>query len=311
MSQAQRTAHNEMVSVRPQVTVYVKPGYARCDTAVATMERVREQVPFELALIDVSTDPKLDQKFGRDVPVVMIDDRQAFKASVPEAAFKRRVKRAGRSSGGQPTNPENGPMVIDALEGLDAQAPRVPAPVMLAVVALTVIGALYWAWGGISEARFARGRLARELLQVQARNTVPPSFALVDAEGKSVRSIDRFRERVVFINFWATWCPPCVEEMPSMKRLQEKMVDEPRFAMLAISTDDDWSAVRKFFRGPPPFDVLLDDKGVAETYGTTKFPETYIIVDGRLVGYIVGPRDWDTWYAEAYLRALSEHGSAL
>src|SRR5204863_8336957 len=101
--------------------------------------------------------------------------------------------------------------------------------------------------------------------------------------------------KVVFINFWATWCPPCVEEMPSLVRLHAKLKDDPRFALLAVSTDDGWEPVQKFFGGKPPaMTVLLDPKGtIAHEYGTTKFPETYIVVGGKVRGFILGPRDWD------------------
>lgn len=95
-----------------------------------------------------------------------------------------------------------------------------------------------------------------------------------------------------------------------MRRLHEKLRADPKFTLLAVSTDESWTPVRAFFGEPAPeFAVLLDKGGaVARQYGTEKFPETYVLVDGQLVGHIVGPRDWDTWYAEAYLRSLLTHG---
>ncbi|MEM7675213.1 MAG: TlpA disulfide reductase family protein, partial [Myxococcota bacterium] len=186
---------------------------------------------------------------------------------------------------------------------------------MVAVTALllaVVAGAGYFLYEGVAEAKFGRGRLARRLLDIKEKQETPPTFKLEAFKGQRVTSDERFAGKVVFLNFWATWCPPCVEEMPSMMRLKSRMASEPRFEMLTISTDEEWAPVRKFFEDGPPFDVLLDQGGkIAKEYGTTKFPETYIIVDGRLVGHIVGPRDWDTWYAEAYLRALSQHGMQL
>ncbi|MCA9552212.1 MAG: TlpA family protein disulfide reductase [Myxococcales bacterium] len=194
---------------------------------------------------------------------------------------------------------------LEALEEL-APAPYVPPrPITLAFVALTLAGVAYFASEGVQAARSSDGRVAGQLLRVEPRNERPPAFKLKDYDGKEV-SLDAFKDKVVFLNFWATWCPPCVEEMPSMRRLQARMADDPNFVMLAVSTDDDWDVVRKFFEGEaPPFPVLLDPGGtVAKEYGTVKFPETYILKDGKVVGFIMAGRDWDPWYAEAYLRGL-------
>ncbi len=279
--------------------MYVKPGYAPCRAAVAMMERVRETVPFDLQQIDVTEDESLSKKYGSDVPVVTINGTEAFRTTVPEAAFKRRLKRAKKGGPAALAPPQ------EAAAGKGSPGVRVPLPVRVAIVLAVLVGAGYFIQDGIAAARTGRGRLARSLLKVEARNEAPPSFTLERMRGGQAASEDQFRGRVVFINFWATWCPPCVEEMPSMLRLKEKMRDEPRFDMLAISTDEAWAPVRKFFERAPPFEVLLDKEGdLARRYGTEKFPETYVVVDGRLVGYIIGPRDWDTWYAEAYLRAL-------
>ena len=304
MSRANQPTHNKSVSVRPQVVVYVKPEHKPSTSAVATLERIRKQIPFDLEQIDITGDPKLTKKHGSDVPVVLIDGERAFKGRVPEAAFKKRVKKANGAE--RPSPAESTPR---------AEAPsakRVPWGAKAAVLATVVLGVGFFISRGIAEANYGRGRLARALLNVVPRDEPPIPFNLEKFDGAKVLSDQRFRGKVVFVNFWATWCPPCVEEMPSMLRLSAKMKDDPRFDMVAISTDEGWDPVKKFFEQPPPFDVLLDKEGkLAKKYGTDKFPETYIVVDGRLVGHIIGPRDWDTWYAEAYLRAITEHGEAL
>lgn len=185
-------------------------------------------------------------------------------------------------------------------------APFVPPKVLtVALLALALGGAGYFVSEGLATARGAEGALASKLLNVVSKNETPPSFDLPGYDGKKMGLAD-VQGKVVFLNFWATWCPPCVEEMPSMKRLQARMADDPNFSMVTISTDEEWAEVRQFFEGDaPPFPVLLDPGGdLAKRYGTEKFPETYVLVDGRLVGHIVGPRDWDHWYAEAYLRGL-------
>ena len=201
-----------------------------------------------------------------------------------------------------------------ALEALDAVAhpPFVP-PRLFTLIALgfVVVAVGFFARQGFARLATADGHLSERLLKVQPKHELPIAFDLPHLEGKN-RNLEAVAGpgKVVFINFWATWCPPCVEEMPSLRRLAHRMADEPDFSMLAISADDAWAPVRRFFeKEPAPFEVLLDVSGeLARQYGTEKFPETYIVANDRLVGYVVGPRDWDTWYAEAYLRSLVGQG---
>lgn len=218
------------------------------------------------------------------------------------AASKKRRRRAAEA---QQTAEAEAEPALEALEETSAAPFVPPRGVTLALLAVTLGGAAYFAAQGVEAARLSEGRLAATLLRVETKDEPPQRFELKSLEGETV-SLSAYDGKVVFLNFWATWCPPCVEEMPSMRRLREKLADDDRFVMLAVSADDEWAPVKKFFRGEtPPFSVLLDPGGdLAKQYGTEKFPETYVLVDGRLVGYIVGPRDWDTWYAEAYLRAL-------
>ena len=76
-------------------------------------------------------------------------------------------------------------------------------------------------------------------------DSTAPDFTVQDADRKI--SLRDLRGKIVVLNFWATWCPPCVEEMPSLLRLQAKLKDDPRFVLLAVSTDEGWEPVRKFF----------------------------------------------------------------
>lgn len=121
-----------------------------------------------------------------------------------------------------------------------------------------------------------------------------PDFQLQDLQGKDVRLSD-FRGKIVFLNFWATWCPPCREEMPSMEELYRAMRGRP-FVMLAVSVDNDPEQVRRFQKASAySFPILLDHENrVAALYGTTGVPETFLIgPDGSLVfRRIIGPRDW-------------------
>ncbi len=148
-----------------------------------------------------------------------------------------------------------------------------------------------------------------------------PPFQLRGLDGKPVSLADA-RGQVVFVNFWATWCPPCREEMPSMAALGQALASRypGQFKMIAVSVDDDLGAIRSYFAstpagGPPPAVTIAHDadQAVTRAYYTQargfvpdlKFPETYIVdKTGRLVAYIVGPRDWSDPTARAFLEAL-------
>lgn len=120
-----------------------------------------------------------------------------------------------------------------------------------------------------------------------------PEFTLKTLEGESV-SLSQLRGKVVFLNFWASWCPPCRAEMPSMNRLNEVFADR-EFVMLAVNVEQDRGVVEAFLaKLPHDFTVLLDLKGEAQNlYQVFRFPETFLIdKEGRIVERFIGARDW-------------------
>jgi cytochrome c biogenesis protein CcmG, thiol:disulfide interchange protein DsbE len=103
-----------------------------------------------------------------------------------------------------------------------------------------------------------------------------PDFAVRDGSRSVV--LHEMRGKVVVLNFWATWCPPCVEEMPSLVQMQARLKDKG-VEVLAISTDVDGSAYQRFLK-EHNVDLLTvrdPDQKTNTVYGTFKFPETYII----------------------------------
>jgi peroxiredoxin len=120
-----------------------------------------------------------------------------------------------------------------------------------------------------------------------------PEVVLPDLNGQTVRLSD-YRGEVVVLNFWATWCPPCVEEMPSLERLH-KALGNKGLRVLAASVDDNLEDIERFRKQYQLTLPILHDEGgrVSHTFTTFKYPETYIVGrDGRLVAKIIGPRDW-------------------
>ena len=135
-----------------------------------------------------------------------------------------------------------------------------------------------------------------------------PNFSLADLNGNTVRLTD-YKGKVVLLNIWATWCPPCVEEMPSMERLHRELKDE-LFAILAVSIDSSGAEVVVPFmeKYNLSFTTLTDQKGVMKSlYQTTGIPESFIIdKDGTIAQRIIGPRDWAAPVIIQYLRDLSQ-----
>ena len=123
-----------------------------------------------------------------------------------------------------------------------------------------------------------------------------PSFELQSVSGGKVSLLD-YRGKVVFINFWATWCSTCEVEMPSMEKLYQKYKDHG-FEMLTISVDKDPSLIEPFMKKYKlTFPVLLDTESevAKKDYKTTGVPETFIVnKEGIIVFKRIGPDDWAT-----------------
>jgi len=121
----------------------------------------------------------------------------------------------------------------------------------------------------------------------------PPPLALTDLDGRPHRLSD-YRGRVVLINFWATWCAPCRDEMPSIQHLKEKLAGRP-FVVLAVNLDEPEARVRKFLsQMKVDFTVLLDpEKKAARAWEARILPASFVIgPDGRIRYNLVGELDW-------------------
>lgn len=134
---------------------------------------------------------------------------------------------------------------------------------------------------------------------VAQKGLLAPDFELQDTSGK-VWKLSALRGQVVFINFWATWCPPCREEMPSMQELH-KVMPQDRFKMLTILSNDEPALAKNFLaKVGADFPVLLDLLSkTAKAYGLTGVPETFIVdKEGVLRQKYLGPRDWSSVEAQ-------------
>jgi thiol-disulfide isomerase/thioredoxin len=136
-----------------------------------------------------------------------------------------------------------------------------------------------------------------------------PDFDLPLLSGNERFVLSEKRGRVVLVNFWATWCKPCEEEMPSMERLYRELAPAG-FEMVAVSVDQDPADVEKFReRVGVTFPIALDpSQEVSALYQTQGFPESLLVdQEGRILERYVGPREWSIYAPR--IRSLISQGS--
>lgn len=146
---------------------------------------------------------------------------------------------------------------------------------------------------------------APQILHAAQTPQPAPDFELVDLDGVPHKLSD-YRGKVVVLNFWATWCPPCRYEMPSMQRGWEQVKDED-IVFLGVNVGEDADTVFVFLADyPVEFPLWFDHEAkVIESYPVTGLPTTYIIDPaGRITHRAVGSREWDDPGLLGQLRAL-------
>ena len=142
----------------------------------------------------------------------------------------------------------------------------------------------------------AWGAHAKELKPMTPRAPLS-ALTLPDLNGK-IHTLADYKGKVVLVNFWATWCPPCRAEMPSMQRLKERMAGKP-FAILAVDMAESETEIRDFLKEIKPskidFTILLDKEGsTIKDWRVSVFPTSFIIDSEGLLRYsLLGSIEWD------------------
>lgn len=156
-------------------------------------------------------------------------------------------------------------------------------PVVIAIVAIITVAVVVFVVFG-----------QKHTYRAVIKGTAAPEFTLPDVDGGTL-TLSELKGNIVFLNFWATWCTTCEEEMPSMEYLYRSLKGMP-FEMIAISVDNDEPEVVKAFADKYnlTFPILHDRGGkIKELYKTTGVPETYIIdQNGIIAEKVWGPRNW-------------------
>jgi len=191
--------------------------------------------------------------------------------------------------------------------GGDVEMIRRVGPIALTVLAMAFVAIRFIGGARETLARTRDGAcvaLQPDPLPDFLRNGPTPDFQLPDAAGRTV-SLSQQRGHPVFLNFWATWCPPCVDEVPAIEDLARRLKGTD-MRMLAVSVDDDWDKVRRFFAKGSDIGVLLDvSHDIPKKFGTEKYPETFLVdAAGRIRYYFINKRDWGRPEAIACLESL-------
>jgi len=154
---------------------------------------------------------------------------------------------------------------------------------------------------------YAAGTTSPPLSPVPTEHASPPALVLNNLNGDQ-RSLDDFSGKVLLVNFWATWCPPCVKELPSMQMLRNRLVDEP-FEVIAVNVGEDSGQVKNFLDrldAGLDYPILLDENMVAtKLWKVRALPTTYIIdTQGRARYIATGERDFGAPEVVSMIRAL-------
>jgi peroxiredoxin len=142
-------------------------------------------------------------------------------------------------------------------------------------------------------------------LEIPKTRTVAPEFTLRDPAGKQV-SLSKLRGKVAFLNFWATWCPPCIEEMPAMEKLHQEL-EKDGLVILAVNFQEGPERVQEFFKEHKlTFTALLDRDGkVFELYQAWALPVSVVINKrGEIAARAMGSKDWYSDEALHYFQQL-------
>jgi len=155
---------------------------------------------------------------------------------------------------------------------------------------LLVVALVYVIYAGIHERIVVAGDTA-------------PEFTITAENGRTV-SVPSFGGKLLVLNFWASWCPPCVQETPSLSKFAETYAGKG-VVVMGVSVDKDEKAYRAFLQRYSPAFLTARDLKIHEDYGTFMYPETYIIdAKGKVLKKLAEPEDWMDPRVTQYIDSL-------
>jgi cytochrome c biogenesis protein CcmG/thiol:disulfide interchange protein DsbE len=162
--------------------------------------------------------------------------------------------------------------------------------ILRAAIGLLVVALVFVIYAGIHERIVVAGDTA-------------PEFTLAADNGRTV-SVPSFGGKLLILNFWASWCTPCVQETPSLSRFAQAYAAKG-VVVMGVSVDKDEKAYRAFLQRFNPAFLTARDSKIHEDYGTFMYPETYIIdAKGRVLKKLAEPEDWMAPRITQYIDSL-------
>ena len=174
---------------------------------------------------------------------------------------------------------------------------------LVLVLILASLGPLSFAW---SDAGLSDAQIKMMGLIPIAEKPNAPELTLSDMAGKRI-TLSSLKGKTVLLNFWATWCPPCREEMPTLETLYQSFKGRSDFVLLAVDSSEEKATVSDFLKkNPYHFPVLLDSDGaVSYHYSISAIPTTFLIdAQGRIIAGTRGAFDWNKKEFTDGLKAL-------
>jgi len=184
--------------------------------------------------------------------------------------------------------------------------------------ALALIGTLVAVQAGLfvayriaDDRRDRRGQSSDFSAEILDGRQAAPEFELVRADGSRLR-LEELAGRPVLVHFWATWCPPCRDELPGLVDAAGRFRDRG-LVLVAVTVDDSWASVNRFFAGRVPGEIFRSASPDAHhRYGVFALPDTYLVsADGRLVRRYGGARDWRSAAAGRHLAEVVRSAGIL
>ena len=146
--------------------------------------------------------------------------------------------------------------------------------------------------------------LAREGMDRSEPAVTATEFTLMSSDGTDIKLSD-YAGQFLLVNFWATWCPPCVKEMPALDNLHKHFV-ESNFKVLGVHAGPALATVKTFLeKNTVQFDIVIDKKMELSSWGVTGLPTTFLVSpDGKIIYKAVGEREWDSDNMIQFIQAI-------
>ena len=154
--------------------------------------------------------------------------------------------------------------------------------------------------------------MANGLMHKMPANSSATNFTLMSAHGNDI-SLSDYRGKFVLLNFWATWCPPCVKEMPALNVLHNKLKGRNGLHVVAVHAGPALATVKKFLKdNPVDYDVVIDKNMSLSSWQVSGLPTTFLINPaGKIIYKATGERDWDSEEMVNFIKSIMKEYERL